>query len=286
MHVRSVAVGSILTSLVFAAPALASGPEGHAIVADIAEAHLTPAAISQVMQLLAQEGHSHLDEISSWADDVRTQRPETAPWHFVDIPLEATGYDAGRDCKNDDCVVARIGSFEKVLADKSAMPNDRREALKWVVHFVGDVHQPLHAEDHDDRGGNEIHLSYFKKSTNLHAVWDGKIIEQALNLSLGPNYSYDHDAVRAAASKLDGAIADVDRTKWAPANLTGDLDQAVIAWANDSHVLAQTVAYPDLPASRRGDWSDMYQQEAWPVVQSQLEHAGTRLAELLNEALR
>jgi hypothetical protein len=269
---------SSIGAIVFAPTALAWGPEGHAIVADIAEAHLTPAAMTQVKQLLGQEGHAHLDDISSWADEVRSQRPETAPWHFVDIPLDANSYDPARDCKNDDCVIARIVRFEKILADTSTAPKDRLEALKWVVHFVGDIHQPLHDEDNNDRGGNDIHVSYFKKSTNLHAVWDGKIIEHALNLSLGPNYSFDHDAVKADALVLDGQIAAAERAAWAPTNLTADLTHAVIGWANESHALAQKVAYPDLPAQRRGDWSDTYQQEAWPVVQGQLEHGGVRLA--------
>jgi hypothetical protein len=274
-----------LAILACGTPALAWGPEGHAIVADIAEAHLSAAARSEVAELLALEGHTHLDEVSSWADAVRPQRPETAPWHYVDIPLDASTYDAERDCPNDDCVVTRIVSFERILADTSALPADRLEALKWLVHFVGDIHQPLHAEDHGDRGGNDIRLTYFKQRTNLHAVWDGKIIEYALDLTLGPDYSFDHDAVRADARALNAAIADADRARWAPGHLTSNLAQAVVAWANESHALARTVAYPNLPAERRGQWAIGYQRAAWPVVQYQLERGGIRLAELLNESL-
>lgn len=279
-----VAAATLLTNV--AAPGLAWGPEGHAIVADIAEAHLSAAAMSQVTQLLSQEGHAHLDEISSWADEVRPQRPETAPWHFVDIPLDATGYDAARDCDGGNCVVAKIVDFEKVLADRSAAPTDRLDALKWVVHFVGDIHQPLHAEDDGDRGGNEVHLSYFKKRTNLHAIWDGGILEVALDLHLGPHYSFDHAAVKSAAMKLDEEIGIANRAAWAPADLDRRLNKAVVSWANESHLAAKTVAYPDLPALRRGDWSTGYEEHAWPVVRTQLERAGARLAEVLNEALR
>jgi hypothetical protein len=287
MRCRQLVAGfALLTAAGMAAPAAAWGPEGHAIVADIAEAHLTATTKSQIAQLLALDSHSHLDEVSSWPDEIRGQRPNTAPWHFVDIPLDAPGYDAARDCAGGNCAVAKIVDFEKVLADKSAAPQARLEALKWVVHFVGDIHQPLHAEDHDDKGGNTIHLSFFGKETNLHAVWDGGIIERAEGLKLGPNYSFDHDAVQTDAGKLDAMIAPADRAAWAPANMTATLDRATITWANESHALAHSVAYPDLPSDRSGEWADTYEQKTWPVVEGQLERAGVRLAELLNEALR
>jgi hypothetical protein len=148
------------------------------------------------------------------------------------------------------------------------------------------LHQPLHAEDHDDRGGNDVRLIYFKQRTNLHAVWDGKIIEQALELSLGPDYnSFDHEAVRASARALDAEIAHADRLRWAPSGFAARLTPAVVAWANESHALARSVAYANLPMQRRGRWAVAYQRAAWPAVQSQLERGGIRLAELLNETL-
>lgn len=274
---RSLLVAFVASILLVAPTALAWGPEGHAIIADIAESHLTPAAKAHVGELLAMEGHVHLDEVASWADEVRQQRRETAPWHYVDIPLDAPGYDAARDCPGGNCVVATIIAFEKVLADKSAVQQDRLEALKWVVHFVGDIHQPLHAEDHSDKGGNEVHVVYFGKATNLHAVWDGGIIEHALDLHLGPNYSFDHEAVRLDAKKLDITMKDEP---------LGPLDEAVVGWANNAHQTARTIAYADLPQDLSGDWSETYQEKVWPAVRFQLGLAGLRLAKVLNEALQ
>lgn len=266
--------------------ARAWGPEGHAIIADIAEAHLTPAARAQVAQLLALENHDHLDQVSSWADEVRSQRRETAPWHYVDIPLDAGGYDHARDCPGGNCVVAKLVDFEKVLADRSAAPQDRLEALKWVVHFVGDIHQPLHAEDHGDKGGNDVHLAYFGKETNLHAVWDSGIIEHALDMHLGPNYSFDHESVRLAARKLDMVSREEFDVRFKSDPATWPLDKVVIGWANDAHEDARTIAYADLPRDLSGDWSAAYQEKVWPVVQFQLGMAGVRLAMVLNGALR
>jgi hypothetical protein len=266
--------------------ARAWGPEGHAIVAEIAEARLSGAASTQVTQLLSQETHQHLDEVSSWADDYRESHPETGPWHFVDIPLSATGFDANRDCAQDNCVVAQIQKFVAVLGDRNAAPADRLTALKFVVHFVGDIHQPLHCEDNGDKGGNTIHLSYFRRSTNFHAVWDGGVIEQALGVRLGPHFAPDLAATRQEAATLGSNVSASDAAAWAPNGLVAQLSAATVDWANAAHTLAQT-AYVDLPsAPRPRGWDQTYQGEAWPVIQDQLTRAGVRLAELLNEELQ
>lgn len=282
---RCIPAGVMLAAVLISAPALAWGPEGHAIVADMAEAHLSPAAAAQIHRLLQIEGDKHLDDISSWADANRKKLKGTGSWHYVDIPLDAAGYDAARDCRNDNCVVARIVSFTQVLGDTSASPAKRLRALKWVVHLVGDIHQPLHAEDDNDKGGNMVQLQYFGKGTNLHATWDSWIVEHALDLHMGPNYSIDHAQVLRAAFKLDAAVTPQERASWTAGNLTNDLQSTVIGWANASHALARDVAYADLPAKRKKGWSERYQQKTWPVVRGQLQRGGVRLAALLNQTL-
>jgi hypothetical protein len=266
--------------------AKAWGPEGHAVVAEIAEARLSESAHAQAIQLLGQEGHQHLDQVASWADDYRESHRETAPWHFVDIPLSASGYNASRDCAGDACVVAQIQHFAAILGDKTAAPSDRLMALKFVVHFVGDIHQPLHCEDNGDRGGNDVHLTYFGKPTNLHAVWDGGVIEQALGVTLGPNFTPNLTATQKEATILGRNIWPDRAASWAPGGLALRLDAVTVQWANESHALAQT-AYRDLPSPPRPeDWDAIYQSETWPIIQDQLTRAGVRLAELLNEKLQ
>jgi len=281
-------------SILFASAANAWGPEGHAIIADIAQTHLTSAASAGVSKLLALEGHSRLDDVSSWADDWRANgHPETGPWHFVDIPLTSSAYSEGRDCHYDQddntvaeltCIVAKLPAYEAILADDSKTDAERLEALKFVVHFVGDVHQPLHAENSNDRGGNEIHVMYYNKKTNLHAVWDGGVIEHQYGWTLGRDFSFDHAAVGAKAAEIDGLISKSNRSSWAPSGLTSDFGSTVTAWANESHGYA-SAAYDNLPDIQSGDW-DTYQAYAWPVIEGRLEHAGARLAEVLNEALK
>lgn len=274
------------STLLFAAFASqAWGPEGHAIVADIAQQHLTPAASAQVEALLGQEGLNRLDQISSWADANRKELPHTGGWHYVDIPLHAASYVAQRDCPQDNCVVAKLNHYTQVLADKSAMPAARLEALKWVVHLVGDVHQPLHAEDNNDKGGNTVQVQFFGRGTNLHSVWDGRVIRKALDLHPGPNYTFDHAIVQKDAMVLDGSITDPQRKAWASSISLSNLGGEAIDWANESHALAQQVAYTDLAKPSGDAWSQRYQAKAWPVVKTRLEQGGVRLAAVLNDAL-
>lgn len=261
------------------------GPEGHAIVADIAQQHLDPAASTEVAALLKQEGLSRLDEISSWADANRKAMPNTSDWHYVDIPLHADDYVAARDCHEGDCVVVKIDQYVHVLADKSATPQARLEALKWVVHLIGDIHQPLHAEDNNDKGGNTVQVQFFGRGTNLHSLWDGQIIRKALDLTPGPNYTFDHAIVQADAMKLDARITPAERKAWAPTGPFSASASEAIGWADESHRLAQQVAYADLAKPSGEAWSQRYQLKAWPVVETRLEQAGVRLAAVLNQAL-
>jgi hypothetical protein len=280
----------LLTSLAvlalhgIALPAMAWGPNGHAIVADIAAAHLSDPTRQQVLQLLGAEDSTSLDQIASWADSYRATHSESGPWHFVDIPLTAQGFDEERDCAGGNCVVDKIVAFAQVLADRSAPAAQRAQALNFLVHFVADIHQPLHCEDNGDRGGNDIKVSFFGKPTNLHAIWDDAILEHATGLrTLVLNYRIDRDAARAEAEQLDRAIVPEQAARWAPPGLVEHLKDAAVAWATESHQLARAV-YAETLGSTRLD--DGYETKEWPVVQIQLERAGRRLAELLNEILK
>ena len=162
--------------------------------------YLEPAARDQVRELLAIENATTLASVSTWADQVRPQRRVTAPWHYVDIQIGDATYDPPRDCVGNNCLVAKIGEFAEVLADRSAEPARRLEALKFVVHFVGDPHQPFPVADNHDRGGNEVIVTFSGRKTNLHAVWDTAL--------LAPAVQGDERATRGCVSSwLGGACA-------------------------------------------------------------------------------
>jgi hypothetical protein len=250
------------------------GPKGHAIVADIASSRLTPAARKNIQRLL---GADSLASISSWADTVRKERDESYDWHFVDIPKDASGFSQERDCfrpqdKHKDaatdhhnCVVDRIEMFRKVLGDENASSADRLEALKWVVHFVGDLHQPLHAID-EARGGNDIKLPVFGSAKcgdydcNLHWTWDTLLLEHT-------GYS-EEDYV----GRLNQLIAQKHLEKQA----TG----TPVDWANESHLQARRILDP-----RPAAVDDAYYQANIDLVNEKLALAGLRLAALLNNTL-
>jgi hypothetical protein len=164
-----VLVASVLGSV--PPSALAWGKAGHRVVATLAMSLLTPEARAQVTDLLGP--NVTLAEIATWADEVRTSRPNTGPWHYVNIPREATTHNAARDCARG-CVVSAIEQSLRLLQDASKDRAVREEALRWVVHFVADLHQPLHALA-EDRGGNDVLSPFMVRQTNLHRLWDGDL---------------------------------------------------------------------------------------------------------------
>jgi hypothetical protein len=250
------------------------GPEGHRIVADIAETRLTPIARLQVKELL---GNDNLAEVAVWADQVRSERPETYGWHFVDIPMEGSGFSEQRDCyrpqekhphsqqDHHNCVVDRITMFEQVLADRNAPREGRIEALKFLVHFVGDVHQPMHALG-EARGGTDSHVSEFgslqcgKYPCNLHSAWDIGLIEH-VGIS-----------EKRYVARLNELIAS--------RKLTVQAGGTPAEWANESFLLAKKVWLDD---GRAVD--EPYFTNHIGIVNRRLALAGIRLAREINQAL-
>ncbi len=238
------------------------GREGHQIVATVAEDHLDETTKVMVQSLI---GNNHLYSIASWADGVRRDRPNTAPWHYVDIPLGST-YDPNRDCPPmNSCVVLKITDFLKILTDKQASHDDRAEALKFVVHFVGDIHQPMHAVG-EAKGGNGVHVKFFDSDRcgsyecNLHGVWDSDLIEHT---GLTREEYARHEEELIDTEKLE-ALAGGTPEQWADESLK--LAQA--AWVSDGT-----------------DLNEGYYEKQIKVVDKQLALAGLRLAKLLNESI-
>jgi hypothetical protein len=239
--------------------------EGHEIVAIIAEQRLHPDVRDAANTLL--EGTTFI-EAASWADKVRNE--QTAPWHYVNIAIMDIRYDAARVCPQNQCVIGQIERFSKVLADPATDFKKRQKALKYLIHFVGDLHQPLHAGDNHDRGGNDVQVEFLGQTINpyrhqpwnLHAVWDSGILE-----------SHDRDA-HHYAERLNA---------WLKTQPEGALqDGSVVDWAMESHRIAKEYVYV-IPENRK--LGEDYYRANVPVVDQQLAKAGVRLAKLLNEAL-
>ncbi len=262
LHFRSVPRFLAWLVLLAPSPALAWGAEGHEIAAAIALRELTPAAAKEVGRLLG--GTVMMVHEASWADEIRDMRPETGPWHFVDIPLWAGSYDAARDCAGDDCVVAQIDRDLRLLSDRHTDDGARAEALRFLIHFVADVHQPLHAEDNDDKGGNQVHVSLGHERASLHKLWDVDVVEP-----LGP----DPDAI---AGDIERDITPAERKGW--------LSGTPARWANEAHAIAREHIYPPLQNARDVRLPRDYAFREAPLARILLAKAGVRLAWLLNNS--
>lgn len=251
-------------------PCLAWGSEGHQIIAVIAAHELTNSARAQVQDLLGDDAEAAMVQASTWADEIRRARPSTASWHFVDIPLGSAGYDSGRDCRKDDCIVAQIEREKTILADRQIAPPVRAEALRFLIHFVGDLHQPLHAADNHDRGGNGVRVSIRSKQTNLHAIWDTEVVTV-----LGMN-------AHTLAESIEVQLSTVDRRNWQSGSAQD--------WANESFQIASAEIYAKLMGS--DDTTHpitlpaTYAALERTVVITQLEKAGVRLAWVLNDTFQ
>jgi S1/P1 Nuclease len=277
-----------LLALLALGPAHALGPEGHGLVGDIASQYLAPRTAAAVERLLRHDrfadgtasGRKTLGEIASWADEIKDFNwgKARASWHYDNIPV-CESADPGKYCKTS-CASKRLEQQIELLGEAGAPLRRRNEALKWVVHLVGDIHQPLHAADHHDKGGNSIQVSFFSETDNapygplnLHAIWDVHIVQRLLADQGG------------APRFLSAPISLADKAAWERGSIAD--------WISESHELAKSVVYRNLPGGFACGHritgvlaiDQGYYAMAAPVLATQIRKAGIRLARILNDSL-
>ncbi len=235
---------------------------GHHAVAALAWSRLSAEARARASTLLAGDDFV---QVSTWADSVRPHRRETAPWHYVNIAIWEPRYDPDRHCPEGNCVIGAIERFRAVLSDPDAPSGARGEALRFLIHFVGDIHQPLHAGDRSDRGGNDTRVTLNGRETSLHAIWDGAVVER-----LAPT---EPGLIARLQARLDALPEEMARD-WG--------DDPVLQWALEGQAIAKDHAYR-LPAD--GAIDSRYLDDQREVVETALLKAGVRLAALLEAAL-
>lgn len=310
-------------SLCVATPGFCWGPEAHKIVAFLAARNLSPDVVAQVNRLLAIDNFSEapqgLADVSGLAD-MPCPQPFLACrtdvnrfWHFTDIPIAADGYDRSRDCVNpsgdDQCSVEQIQRMVAVLQDPTATQQDQAQALEFLVHFVGDLHQPLHSSDNNDEGGNLLKIQFLNRCSygscscggpqcmNLHRIWDTDMVRDLL----GCGSTCTDGALSDYADNLAAGITDDQFAQWSM-GLPSD-------WANESHNAARDVSYANLPLScaaggtcstcstvRCGQGctpcvfeyvlTNEYEDAVRDQINTQMQRAGVRLATLLNSAFQ
>ncbi|RDS82645.1 S1/P1 nuclease [Dyella psychrodurans] len=258
---------ALFATLAIAPAAEAWGPLGHSVVAELAQRHLSPAVKAEVMHLLALDRTQSLADIASWPDEIRNDPnqqalwKETRPLHYIDFRDPSCVYVPPRDCKDGKCVVEAIPHYIQILSDRTQPDAARLQALKFVVHFIGDIHQPLHAGYRDDAGGNAYQVQFQGQGMNLHRVWDSGLLG-----TRGLDW-------KAYANRLDTEGVAPLPPPIAP------LGNPVAQWAEESCQITRDI----YPAGHKIDQA--YIDAELPVADSRLREAGRRLAEVLNLAL-
>jgi len=248
----------ILTSL-NPVTARAWGPEGHVQVGMQALQGLDPVASAWIQDVLGTDDRAAINRACNWPDQVR-ETPAwewSAPQHYVNIPRSASHYDRQRDCPDGLCITEAIKKYADQLGDPRLDKRKQWQAFAWLCHLVGDLHQPLHAGYRDDRGGNQVQVSYKGEAINLHHFWDYTLIQEHLQPS---------DNWQKPASVHDLLLSD---EPWNPVEID--------AWTDESHTLVAEAAYPPGEIIHAD-----FAENSWLLIRQQWLRAGQRLARILN----
>lgn len=246
----------IISMSLLSTSAFAWGKNGHRIVGEIAQQNLLPGTKKAIEKIL---GNEDLARVSTWPDEIRSDKKYSysSPWHYVSIPSGKTYFDQKRPPEGD--VIFALFQFEETLRDPKSSPEQKKDALRFMVHMMGDLHQPLHVGLAEDRGGNTVRLKWFKTETNLHALWDENIVDfEQLSYT---EYSkiLNHFTKEEKKSFTSGTFLD---------------------WAKESQDL-RNVVY-DVGESAGYE----YHFKVKPVYELRLRQAGLRLANLLNNIFK
>jgi hypothetical protein len=258
------------------------GNRGHQVVARIAMARLSPSARQAIDELL--EPGETLETVSTWADQIKTQRVKTKSWHFVPIPLSATRYSRTRDCaRSDTCIIEAIGQQITILKDPSSERPVQAEALKFLVNLIGDLHQPFRVTTNTnppDRSASSVRVtSLTGRSTSLLDVWDNDLVEYGLKQSAksvgdyAGQLSKKFSRSRASKNQSSSISTQGSVTDWA-------LEAHKLPWGAYYHTNGDFMVADPL---RSWNLDQAYYDKNVTVVELQVARAGARLARILND---
>jgi len=249
--------GVLALVMMISSSAFAYGPTGHRVVAELAFRHMTPEARAAVEAILGDE---FMAEASTWPDEMRSSPDPffgrvAAPYHYINLP-DGVSYEDSEKNPAGDAVTA-LEKFSATVKNENASAEERALALRYIIHIVGDLHQPMHAGRAEDRGGNRIDVVWFEELTNLHVVWDERLIQhKRLSFTEWTNF-------------LDRKIKPENVTEWqnsVPTDWVGEL----ISYRGDIYENSHGIL----------SWDYVYKYT--PLVKSQLSKGGVRLAGYLN----
>ncbi|KAF2798560.1 hypothetical protein K505DRAFT_333332 [Melanomma pulvis-pyrius CBS 109.77] len=274
----------LLTLLPLLPQVSAWGTLGHDTVAFIAQSFICNKTRAFAQNLLNDSSSSYLANVATWADTYRytAEGSFSAPLHYIDAldnPPTSCNVDYERDCPEEGCIVSAIANYTVRVKTASLPLIERQKALKWIIHFLGDIHQPLHVENLEI-GGNTIAVSFNGTSTNLHHIWDSNMPEKLIG-------GYALEDARNWAASLSTEITSGKYKSAAKGWLDGidgaDGVKSAMVWATDANARVCDVVVPEGAESVRGQELDgAYYDAAIPVIQLQIAKAGYRLAAWLS----
>jgi len=232
---------------------------GHRVVGEVAEQHLTKKAKRAINDLL--EGES-LAAVANFADEIKSDRAyrKFSAWHYVNIPFGKT-YDEIEKNEYGD-LVQGVKTCLEIIKDKNSSKEDKAFYLKFLVHLIGDLHQPMHVGRAEDKGGNDIQLQWFGNGSNLHRLWDSNLIDE---------------------NGMSFTELAVEYPKMSKQQITFLQKGTLLDWVEESHLLAEKV-YASVEVGEK--LSYRYSYDWWHTVEDQLQKGGVRLAAVLNEAFK
>ncbi|KAF1351733.1 hypothetical protein EJ07DRAFT_136907 [Lizonia empirigonia] len=280
VHLKS----TVLATIAAAPSAYAWGSLGHTTVAYIAQNLVSQDTKKFAQRILNDTSASYLANVATWADSYR-YTPEGAfssPLHYIDAldaPPKQCNVVYERDCPEEGCIVSAIANYSTRAVTKSVGLDEQQKALKWVIHFVGDIHQPLHVESLEV-GGNLINVTFAGARTNLHAAWDTAIPQKLVgNFSLA-------NAERWAASltnDIKRGVYKKESKSWSKGLKAKKPVDTAMLWATDANAfVCSTVVPAGADAVRNQEISGAYYDTTIPVVTKQIAKAGFRLAAWLD----
>lgn len=275
---------SLLSLMVVLPAANAWGSLGHTTVAYIAQNFVCDKTTKFAQRLLNDTSKAYLANVAIWADSYRYEKGGefSSVYHYIDAldnPPESCNIDYERDCPKEGCIVSAFANYSSRAFQKEIGIVEQQKALKWVIHFAGDIHQPLHVEN-IAVGGNLINVTFNGAKTNLHSIWDTAIPQKAIG-------NFSQATALSWANNLTAEIKNGQYKKESRTWLKGiDADDAIdtsLVWARDANKFVCSTVLPNGPDAVFGkELSGAYYETAIPVVKKQIAKAGLRLAAWLD----
>jgi len=272
---------AILLGVISAAPLW--GSQGHEITGLIAQRLITSQAFSKIKMLIPQQ-NGQLAQVANWADQIRSQPAFkwSSPLHFADVPDWACDFIHSRDCADNMCVVGAVANYTTRQNMNSLPMNQKVEALKFFVHFAGDIHQPLHVGFLSNLGGNSLQGKFMGKTTNLHSLWDSGLLTKLLSEKFGGDQNAFADYL---SDKIQGEWSSQAK-QWRTCTTSAPFKACPVEWAEESAELACNHAYVEAdgktPIKNNFNLGQDYYDRNIDVVEIQLAKSGVRMANVLN----